>query len=58
MYFRGEQTLQLKALYNKTTLDCPVIKLNVLPDPDKPIYLNVKYDKNADFAAGSTFPGE
>ncbi|KFO81368.1 Structural maintenance of chromosomes flexible hinge domain-containing protein 1, partial [Cuculus canorus] len=53
---RGEHTLQLKALYNKTALDCPVITLNVLPDPEKPVRLNVKYDKNTSFPAGSTFP--
>ncbi|XP_030337144.1 structural maintenance of chromosomes flexible hinge domain-containing protein 1 isoform X2 [Strigops habroptila] len=53
---RGEHTLQLKATYNKTTLDCPIITLNVLPDPEKPVCLNVKYDKNASFQAGGTFP--
>ncbi|KFQ51379.1 Structural maintenance of chromosomes flexible hinge domain-containing protein 1, partial [Nestor notabilis] len=53
---RGEHTLQLKAIYNKTTLDCPIITLNVLPDPEKPVCLNVKYDKNASFQAGGTFP--
>uniref|UniRef100_A0A8C3XX76 Structural maintenance of chromosomes flexible hinge domain containing 1 n=1 Tax=Chelydra serpentina TaxID=8475 RepID=A0A8C3XX76_CHESE len=53
---RGEHTLQLKASYNRNTLDCPIIKFNVLPDPEKPVCLNVKYDKNASFAAGSTFP--
>ncbi|XP_077208774.1 structural maintenance of chromosomes flexible hinge domain-containing protein 1 isoform X2 [Paroedura picta] len=53
---RGEHVLQLQATYNKTMLECPVIKLNVLPDPDKPVFLNVKYDKKVSFAAGSTFP--
>uniref|UniRef100_G1NBJ9 Structural maintenance of chromosomes flexible hinge domain containing 1 n=1 Tax=Meleagris gallopavo TaxID=9103 RepID=G1NBJ9_MELGA len=53
---RGEHTLQLRALYNKIALECPVITFNVLPDPDKPIRLNVKYDKNASFPAGGTFP--
>ncbi|XP_065609251.1 structural maintenance of chromosomes flexible hinge domain-containing protein 1 isoform X2 [Cyrtonyx montezumae] len=53
---RGEHTLQLRASYNKIALDCPVITLNVLPDPDKPIHVNVKYDKNASFPAGGTFP--
>ncbi|KAM6135520.1 structural maintenance of chromosomes flexible hinge domain-containing protein 1 isoform 2-T2 [Pterocles gutturalis] len=53
---RGEHTLQLKAVYNKTTLDCPIVTLNVLPDPEKPVRLNVKYDKNASFPAGGTFP--
>ncbi|KAM6350260.1 structural maintenance of chromosomes flexible hinge domain-containing protein 1 isoform 3-T3 [Podargus strigoides] len=53
---RGEHTLQLKASYGKTTLDCPIITLNVLPDPEKPVCLNVKYDKIAYFPAGGTFP--
>uniref|UniRef100_H9GEG6 Structural maintenance of chromosomes flexible hinge domain containing 1 n=1 Tax=Anolis carolinensis TaxID=28377 RepID=H9GEG6_ANOCA len=55
---RGEHVMQFKALYNRNTLYCPVIKLNVLPDPEKPICLNVKYDKDAIFIAGSTFPGK
>ncbi|XP_042299149.1 structural maintenance of chromosomes flexible hinge domain-containing protein 1-like isoform X1 [Sceloporus undulatus] len=53
---RGEYTLQFKASYYKNTLNCPIIKLNVLPDPEKPICLNVKYDKDATFTAGNTFP--
>uniref|UniRef100_A0A8C3C1C1 Structural maintenance of chromosomes flexible hinge domain-containing protein 1 n=1 Tax=Cairina moschata TaxID=8855 RepID=A0A8C3C1C1_CAIMO len=53
---RGEHILQVKAAYNKITLDCPIITLNVLPDPEKPVRLNVKYDKNASFPAGGTFP--
>ena len=53
---RGEHTLQLRASYNKIALECPIITLNVLPDPDKPVRLNVKYDKNAAFPAGGTFP--
>ncbi|XP_048363519.1 structural maintenance of chromosomes flexible hinge domain-containing protein 1 isoform X2 [Sphaerodactylus townsendi] len=53
---RGEHTLQLKATYNMTMLDCPVIKLNVLPDPSKPVHLNVKYDNKDAFVAGSSFP--
>ncbi|XP_066848929.1 structural maintenance of chromosomes flexible hinge domain-containing protein 1 isoform X2 [Anser cygnoides] len=53
---RGEHILQVKASYNKITLDCPIITLNVLPDPEKPVRLNVKYDKNASFPAGGTFP--
>jgi len=58
VYFRGEHTLQLKASYNKITLDCPIITFSVLPDPEKPVRLNVKYDKNAAFPAGGTFPGK
>ncbi|XP_067835802.1 structural maintenance of chromosomes flexible hinge domain-containing protein 1 isoform X2 [Heptranchias perlo] len=49
---RGEYTLQVKAVINKSTLDGPVIRLNVVPDPNKPISLYVDYDKNASFVAG------
>ncbi|XP_056340548.1 structural maintenance of chromosomes flexible hinge domain-containing protein 1 isoform X2 [Oenanthe melanoleuca] len=53
---RGEHILQLKASHNKTVLDCLVITINVLPDPEKPVRLNVKYDKSPSFPAGGTFP--
>ncbi|KAJ7338716.1 hypothetical protein JRQ81_012618 [Phrynocephalus forsythii] len=53
---RGEHTLQFKASYSKNTLNSVTVKLNVLPDPEKPAYLNVQYDQNATFAAGSIFP--
>uniref|UniRef100_A0A670IAJ2 Structural maintenance of chromosomes flexible hinge domain containing 1 n=1 Tax=Podarcis muralis TaxID=64176 RepID=A0A670IAJ2_PODMU len=52
----GEHTLQFKATYNKNTLNCPVIRLNVQPDPERPVHLNVKYDTNATLVAGNTFP--
>ncbi|XP_053252419.1 structural maintenance of chromosomes flexible hinge domain-containing protein 1 isoform X1 [Podarcis raffonei] len=52
----GEHTLQFKATYNKNTLNCPVIRLNVQPDPERPVRLNVKYDTNATLVAGNTFP--
>ncbi|KAL1770661.1 structural maintenance of chromosomes flexible hinge domain-containing protein 1 isoform X1 [Sigmodon hispidus] len=52
---RGEHTVQVKGVYNKTTIDGPTIKLMVLPDPEKPICLNVKYDKDASFIAGGIF---
>ncbi|XP_069476961.1 structural maintenance of chromosomes flexible hinge domain-containing protein 1 isoform X2 [Ambystoma mexicanum] len=53
---RGEHTLQFKAIYNKSVLDSPGITFNLIPDPQKPIRLNVKYEKNAVFAAGKSFP--
>uniref|UniRef100_A0A674HNF9 Structural maintenance of chromosomes flexible hinge domain-containing protein 1 n=1 Tax=Taeniopygia guttata TaxID=59729 RepID=A0A674HNF9_TAEGU len=53
---RGEHILQVKASYNKAILDCLVITINVLPDPEKPVCLNVKYDKSPSFPAGGTFP--
>lgn len=58
VYCRGQHILQIKASYNKTTLDGLVITINVLPDPEKPVCLNVKYDKSPSFPAGGTFPGK
>ncbi|XP_055466093.1 structural maintenance of chromosomes flexible hinge domain-containing protein 1 [Psammomys obesus] len=52
---RGEHTLQVKGVYNKSTIEGPTIKLMILPDPEKPIRLNVKYDKDASFIAGDIF---
>lgn len=52
---RGEHIMQVKAVYNKSTIEGPIIKLMILPDPEKPIRLNVKYDKDACFLAGSLF---
>ncbi|KFO27101.1 Structural maintenance of chromosomes flexible hinge domain-containing protein 1 [Fukomys damarensis] len=52
---RGEHTMQVKAVYNKSTIEGPVIKLMILPDPEKPIRLNVKYDRDASFLAGGIF---
>ncbi|XP_061025692.1 structural maintenance of chromosomes flexible hinge domain-containing protein 1 isoform X2 [Eubalaena glacialis] len=52
---RGEHIMQVKAIYNKNTIEGPIIKLMILPDPEKPIRLNVKYDKDASFLAGGIF---
>ncbi|CAH6792043.1 Smchd1 [Phodopus roborovskii] len=52
---RGEHALQIKGIYNKSTIEGPTIKLMIVPDPEKPIRLNVKYDKDASFIAGGTF---
>ncbi|XP_048451713.1 structural maintenance of chromosomes flexible hinge domain-containing protein 1-like isoform X2 [Rhincodon typus] len=49
---RGEYTIQAKAVINKSAVDGPVIRLNVVPDPNKPVSLHVDYDKNARFVAG------
>ncbi|XP_055489430.1 structural maintenance of chromosomes flexible hinge domain-containing protein 1 [Leucoraja erinacea] len=53
---RGEYTLQVKAIVNKTAVDGPVMRINVIPDPNKPIGLNVKYDEAASFVAGGFLP--
>ncbi|XP_075441381.1 structural maintenance of chromosomes flexible hinge domain-containing protein 1 isoform X3 [Ascaphus truei] len=53
---RGEYSLQFKATYNKSTLECHTIKLNIVPDLDKPVRLNIKFDTGIDLTAGSIFP--
>ncbi|XP_034285438.1 structural maintenance of chromosomes flexible hinge domain-containing protein 1 isoform X2 [Pantherophis guttatus] len=53
---KGEYTLQFKTLYIRNVLTSPEIKINVLPDPEKPVCLNIIYDENAIFTAGNTFP--
>ncbi|XP_063155220.1 structural maintenance of chromosomes flexible hinge domain-containing protein 1 [Candoia aspera] len=53
---RGEYVLQFRASCNKKVLSSPEIKMNVLPDPEKPVNLNITYDKNATFTAGNTLP--
>ncbi|KAG8148263.1 hypothetical protein E2320_022313 [Naja naja] len=53
---KGEYTLHFEASYNRNVLRSPVIKINVRPDPEKPVHLDVKYDENAIFTAGNTFP--
>lgn len=55
---RGEHTLQVKGVYNKSAIEGPTIQLMVLPDPEKPVRLNVKYDKDASFIAGDIFTGK
>ncbi|XP_052606053.1 structural maintenance of chromosomes flexible hinge domain-containing protein 1 isoform X2 [Peromyscus californicus insignis] len=52
---RGVHTVQVKGVYNKSAIEGPTIKLMILPDPEKPIRLNVKYDKDASFIAGGIF---
>ncbi|XP_059562520.1 structural maintenance of chromosomes flexible hinge domain-containing protein 1 isoform X3 [Myotis daubentonii] len=52
---RGKHTMQVKAIHNRNTIEGPIIKLMILPDPEKPVRLNVKYDKDTLFLAGGTF---
>ncbi|XP_041101320.1 structural maintenance of chromosomes flexible hinge domain-containing protein 1 [Polyodon spathula] len=49
---RGENQFQIRATYNKVVLEGPVVKLNVIPDQNKPVGLSVDYDKKASFPAG------
>ncbi|XP_069587251.1 structural maintenance of chromosomes flexible hinge domain-containing protein 1 [Ranitomeya imitator] len=53
---RGDYSLQWKAVNNKNILDSSPIKIKVVPDPDKPAIVSVKFDKGVDFTAGGIFP--
>ncbi|KAM4688949.1 structural maintenance of chromosomes flexible hinge domain-containing protein 1 [Discoglossus pictus] len=53
---KGEYSLQLKATYNKSALECYSIKLNIVPDPEKPVRMCVKFDTGVDLEAGDIFP--
>ncbi|KAM3928403.1 structural maintenance of chromosomes flexible hinge domain-containing protein 1 [Leptodactylus fuscus] len=53
---KGIYTLRYKAVNNKYNLESSPIKINVVPDPDKPTSVSVKFDKSVDFIAGDVFP--
>ncbi|XP_068023001.1 structural maintenance of chromosomes flexible hinge domain-containing protein 1 isoform X2 [Melanerpes formicivorus] len=53
---RGEHSLQVRAFHPRGPLDAPPITLSVLPDPERPACLKVKYDRDAACPAGGTFP--
>ncbi|KAI1889131.1 hypothetical protein AGOR_G00175910 [Albula goreensis] len=49
---KGEYGLEFKASFNKKAIQGPVLKLKVVPDPNKPVKLSVSYDTNSVFPAG------
>ncbi|KAJ8376703.1 hypothetical protein SKAU_G00072830 [Synaphobranchus kaupii] len=49
---KGEYGIEFKASVNKKGIPGPVVKLKVLPDPNKPVKLSVSYDTNSVFPAG------
>ncbi|XP_075682492.1 structural maintenance of chromosomes flexible hinge domain-containing protein 1 [Rhinoderma darwinii] len=53
---KGVYFFQCKAVNNKNPLESPPVKIKVVPDPNKPASVSVKFDKGVDFTAGSVFP--
>uniref|UniRef100_A0A8C5QBI3 Structural maintenance of chromosomes flexible hinge domain containing 1 n=1 Tax=Leptobrachium leishanense TaxID=445787 RepID=A0A8C5QBI3_9ANUR len=53
---KGEYSLQFKASYNKSTLESHAVKLKVIPDPEKPARIVIKFDTGVELPAGSVFP--
>ncbi|XP_069813827.1 structural maintenance of chromosomes flexible hinge domain-containing protein 1 [Dendropsophus ebraccatus] len=53
---KGIYYLQCKAVNTKKNVESSPIKINLVPDPEKPATVSVKFDKGVDFNAGGIFP--
>ncbi|XP_056220840.1 structural maintenance of chromosomes flexible hinge domain-containing protein 1 [Seriola aureovittata] len=53
---KGYYQLEFKGSFNNKPIPGPSVNLTVLPDPNKPVSLSVKYDTTAMFPAGGLFP--
>ncbi|XP_039610777.1 structural maintenance of chromosomes flexible hinge domain-containing protein 1 [Polypterus senegalus] len=49
---RGEYSIHFKVSHNKINFVGPFVKMNVIPDSNKPVKVSVDYDRNASFPAG------
>lgn len=54
---RGYYQLEFKGSFNNKPIPGPTVNLTVLPDPNKPVTLNVEYNTAAALCAGGLFPG-
>ncbi|KAM6900563.1 structural maintenance of chromosomes flexible hinge domain-containing protein 1 [Xenentodon cancila] len=53
---KGCYQLQFQSCFSRIPISGPSVNLTVIPDPNKPVQLSVKYNTNATFCAGGTFP--
>uniref|UniRef100_A0AAV2L7V1 SMC hinge domain-containing protein n=1 Tax=Knipowitschia caucasica TaxID=637954 RepID=A0AAV2L7V1_KNICA len=53
---KGTYELRFQALFKKEPIPGPTVNLTVLPDPNKPVSLDVHYETKATFVAGEVFP--
>uniref|UniRef100_A0A671KAI2 Structural maintenance of chromosomes flexible hinge domain-containing protein 1-like n=1 Tax=Sinocyclocheilus anshuiensis TaxID=1608454 RepID=A0A671KAI2_9TELE len=53
---RGEHQLEFRGSFSRNGIPGPVVKLNVIPDPNKPVELSIEYDSAATLCAGDIFP--
>ncbi|XP_020791330.2 LOW QUALITY PROTEIN: structural maintenance of chromosomes flexible hinge domain-containing protein 1 [Boleophthalmus pectinirostris] len=53
---KGSYALNFKGIFKKEPIPGPSVNLTVLPDPNKPVSLEVEYDKRATFIAGELLP--
>uniref|UniRef100_A0A672NNC2 Structural maintenance of chromosomes flexible hinge domain containing 1 n=1 Tax=Sinocyclocheilus grahami TaxID=75366 RepID=A0A672NNC2_SINGR len=52
----GEHQLEFWGSFSRNRIPGPVVKLNVIPDPNKPVELSIEYDSAATLCAGDIFP--
>uniref|UniRef100_A0A672NIU3 Structural maintenance of chromosomes flexible hinge domain containing 1 n=1 Tax=Sinocyclocheilus grahami TaxID=75366 RepID=A0A672NIU3_SINGR len=53
---QGEHQLEFWGSFSRNRIPGPVVKLNVIPDPNKPVELSIEYDSAATLCAGDIFP--
>ncbi|XP_072566865.1 structural maintenance of chromosomes flexible hinge domain-containing protein 1 isoform X1 [Paramormyrops kingsleyae] len=53
---KGEYSLEFSGALGKQSIPGPVVKLKVVPDPNRPVKLTVNYDTASEFRAGGFFP--
>ncbi|XP_030635022.1 structural maintenance of chromosomes flexible hinge domain-containing protein 1 [Chanos chanos] len=51
---KGQYELEFRGSFSKSSIAGPVVKLNVIPDPNKPVKLTIEYDSKAMLPAGGT----
>ena len=54
---RGCYQLAFRGSFNNRPIHGPSVNLTVIPNPNKPVSLQVEYDTSVRFPAGSIFPG-
>ncbi|XP_051997338.1 structural maintenance of chromosomes flexible hinge domain-containing protein 1 [Xyrauchen texanus] len=53
---KGEHQLEFRGSFSKNSIPGPVVTLNVIPDPNKPVKLRIEFDRAATLRAGDVFP--
>lgn len=53
---KGEHRLEFQGSFSRKSIPGPVVKLNVIPDPNTPFTLDVEYNKSVTLCAGEIFP--
>ncbi|KAF4110537.1 hypothetical protein G5714_007568 [Onychostoma macrolepis] len=53
---KGVHQLAFRGSFGRNGIPGPVVKLNLIPDPNKPVELSIKYDSAASLHAGDIFP--